>query len=66
MTERTERVHLSCELCGHWEAGARTKEQIADWLRVHKAARLAIDLHGIDRKSTCPHPCGTPYTKGRA
>lgn len=59
-TETTERVHLACSFCGHWEAGARTKAQIAEWLRVHQAATLAPDRHGMDRKSTCPHPCGTP------
>jgi hypothetical protein len=54
------RVHLSCTWCGHWEVGARTKEQIAEWLRVHRAAQLTSDHVGIDRESTCPQPCGTP------
>jgi len=56
----TERVFLSCSFCGHWEAGPRTKEQVAEWLRTHKAATLGVDRHGTDRQSTCPHPCGTP------
>jgi hypothetical protein len=62
----TERVHLSCSWCGHWEVGARTKDQVADWLRTHQVARLGVDLHGLDRKSTCPHPCGTPYVPQEA
>jgi len=59
MGEPTERVHLRCSFCGHWEVGPRTKAQIAAWLRIHKAATLGTDTAGPDRQSICPHPCGT-------
>jgi hypothetical protein len=55
----TAQVALRCSWCGHWEKGSRTKDQIADWLWVHKAATLGV-YNGVagELASICPHPCG--------
>lgn len=56
-------VALYCGFCGHWEKGARSKEQIAEWLRLHRHAMLGPYSGSDDLASTCPHPCGTPLAE---
>ena len=53
-----EPVALRCTTCGHWEKGDRTKEQIAEWLRVHRAATLSAYDGDMELASICPRPCG--------
>jgi hypothetical protein len=56
----TEPVALRCDECGHWEKGQRTKDQIAEWLRVHRKARTGNYFGDRELRSVCPNPCGTP------
>lgn len=51
-------VHLNCGFCGHWEKGQFTKEEVAQWLRVHRNAMLGPNEGHTTTASTCPHPCG--------
>lgn len=60
-TDQTVAIALECSWCGHWEKGQRTKDQIASWLRVHRTARIGIYDGDREMRSTCPHPCGTPF-----
>lgn len=59
-----EWMHLGCQTCGHWAVGQFAKNQVADWLRAHgQGAGIRVDNSHIERESTCPHPCGTPFHK---
>jgi hypothetical protein len=55
-----EWVFVSCETCGHWRDAELTKDEVADWLRTHSAARLRPSQQRMERQSTCPNPCGAP------
>lgn len=55
-----EWVSLRCGFCGHWERGQFTKDQVAEWLRVHRNAMVGPNEGHTITASTCPHPCGTP------
>lgn len=50
---------LNCSFCGHWAKGRFTKDQVAEWLRTHKAAGITPNEGHTTTESTCPHPCGT-------
>lgn len=53
-------LSLNCNGCGHWEKGQFTKEQVAEWLRVHRFGGIGANEGHTITASTCPHPCGTP------
>lgn len=55
-----EWLSLRCGFCGHWERGQFTKDQVADWMRVHRNAMVGPNDGHTSTASTCPHPCGTP------
>lgn len=50
---------LRCGFCGHWDRGQFKKDQIAEWLRVHRNASISPNPDRLVSASVCPHPCGS-------
>lgn len=50
-------VLLACKTCGHWKTGQLPKDEVMDWLRVHRSALLFAGRFVERRESSCPNPC---------
>lgn len=54
-------LFLECKACGHWASGPFTRDELHDWLRVHRSAMVGEQKcppYGFVRESSCPTPCG--------